>query len=717
MNTQYTIKNFRVFDENGVTVAIKPLTILTGCNSSGKSSIVKSLVLFNSFTKELKRNFTASGNTQLHRYKLDFTLKTTSELGNFRRIIHNGSTKETIECKYTIDSKFLGEEVVVTLLFALENSEMNGGELCGVTICRTKGKVIYSSFDYGFISNQETEDNTFNMSSISNNFFHFVLGQHLVQTFRSYEMCQNVLDNYIERNILNEYEGPSQEELEELRLGMEELKQIYCKKYGEDKLRNVISWFNDYDNIRYNKSLRDISFIGKYAEYHYDIVEKAESFGTLFYVPLYEQLYGLDKKNIRSYVESLIRNKDPELELEYAIEMVISSFEKSDNNTFGDYFKEKEQSFFSRKSIIWGHFKSYDYLPNPFNTSELNLYFQNKQYDKHSTLESAPIKFNFVYEVVLNLDYLVNGKNEFYKTSKEPGDLFPTFSPTIYKMFLEYARFTINDILYNKLHKELSYISTSIVNIKRLYSLEGNDDFTGILRKYFELRKHPVYAAEYTYGGWYPSCFINKWIQKLGIGKSIGLSVDEEGLGATIRLYNDDDKKGSLLAEQGYGITQLLVILLRIELAIMENRYGGIIFDDNLYMGNDTEANHARRKYREITIAIEEPEVHLHPKLQSMLAEIFVDAYMNFNIHFIVETHSEYIIRKLQLLVANKDISNTDISVLYVYDKKNKPDYEPQVKEIFIRKDGMLNGNFGEGFFDEADMLSMFLLKAPGNEE
>ena len=182
-------------------------------------------------------------------------------------------------------------------------------------------------------------------------------------------------------------------------------------------------------------------------------------------------------------------------------------------------------------------------------------------------------------------------------------------------------------------------------------------------------------------------------------------------------MYNDDDKKGSLLAEQGYGITQLLVILLRIELAIMENRYGGIIFDDNLYMGNDTEANHARRKYREFTIAIEEPEVHLHPKLQSMLAEIFVDAYMNFNIHFIVETHSEYIIRKLQLLVANKVISNTDISVLYVYDKKNKPDYEPQVKEIFIRKDGMLNGNFGEGFFDEADMLSMFLLKAPGNEE
>ena len=32
MNTKLTIKNFRVFDENGVTVDLKPITVLTGCN-------------------------------------------------------------------------------------------------------------------------------------------------------------------------------------------------------------------------------------------------------------------------------------------------------------------------------------------------------------------------------------------------------------------------------------------------------------------------------------------------------------------------------------------------------------------------------------------------------------------------------------------------------------------------------------------------------------
>lgn len=45
MNTKITIKNFRVFDEDGVTFELNPLTILTGCNSSGKSSMVKAILL------------------------------------------------------------------------------------------------------------------------------------------------------------------------------------------------------------------------------------------------------------------------------------------------------------------------------------------------------------------------------------------------------------------------------------------------------------------------------------------------------------------------------------------------------------------------------------------------------------------------------------------------------------------------------------------------
>ena len=53
---KYTIKNFRVFDKDGVTLDMRPMTILTGCNSSGKSSIVKSMVLLDSFFNSLRKD-------------------------------------------------------------------------------------------------------------------------------------------------------------------------------------------------------------------------------------------------------------------------------------------------------------------------------------------------------------------------------------------------------------------------------------------------------------------------------------------------------------------------------------------------------------------------------------------------------------------------------------------------------------------------------------
>jgi predicted ATPase len=120
--------------------------------------------------------------------------------------------------------------------------------------------------------------------------------------------------------------------------------------------------------------------------------------------------------------------------------------------------------------------------------------------------------------------------------------------------------------------------------------------------------------------------------------------------------------------------------------------------------------NSSTKAYPHHYIAIEEPEIHLHPKYQSLLADLFVEAYQNYNIHFIIETHSEYLIRKLQTMIAKKEVSNSDVSIIYVYDKENRPDNEPQVKRIDVSNKGMLLGRFGEGFFDEADELSLYLL-------
>ena len=92
---------------------------------------------------------------------------------------------------------------------------------------------------------------------------------------------------------------------------------------------------------------------------------------------------------------------------------------------------------------------------------------------------------------------------------------------------------------------------------------------------------------------------------------------------------------------------------------------------------------------------------------------MFMEANELYNINFILETHSEYLIRKLQYLVANPEHSakSEDISIYYMYHPDKIPEGQTQVVDLEIRPDGLLKKDFGEGFFDEASSWTFELLK------
>jgi predicted ATPase len=64
------------------------------------------------------------------------------------------------------------------------------------------------------------------------------------------------------------------------------------------------------------------------------------------------------------------------------------------------------------------------------------------------------------------------------------------------------------------------------------------------------------------------------------------------------------------------------------------------------------------------TLIIEQPEIHLHPKVQAGLADVFIDAIDKKNIQVILESHSEHLLRRLQRRIAEESFSNDD-SALY----------------------------------------------------
>ncbi len=110
-------------------------------------------------------------------------------------------------------------------------------------------------------------------------------------------------------------------------------------------------------------------------------------------------------------------------------------------------------------------------------------------------------------------------------------------------------------------------------------------------------------------------------------------------------------------------------------------------------------------------LLVEEPEANLHPNLQSKLAEIFAEI-VDYGINLIVETHSEYLIRKLQLLVAKKELDKENVCIYYFKDRTTiKNESESLVKRIEINERGSLSDNFGTGFIDEANNIMLDLMR------
>ena len=95
----------------------------------------------------------------------------------------------------------------------------------------------------------------------------------------------------------------------------------------------------------------------------------------------------------------------------------------------------------------------------------------------------------------------------------------------------------------------------------------------------------------------------------------------------------------------------------------------------------------------------------MHPNFQSKLADVFCLALTKYGVSFIIETHSEYLIRKLQYLVMKKELLKDKIFIYYL-DKANDLS---SVSKIEIKENGYLTKNFGTGFLDEANNISIQL--------
>lgn len=164
----------------------------------------------------------------------------------------------------------------------------------------------------------------------------------------------------------------------------------------------------------------------------------------------------------------------------------------------------------------------------------------------------------------------------------------------------------------------------------------------------------------------------NEWLKRLGIGyelevKAIG---SDSGDLFEVRLIDTrrNDRVSVALSDVGFGVSQLLPFIVQSLVA-----------------------------KRQI-ISIEQPEVHVHPKLQADLGALLAEAIKAPRQNrFIVETHSEHLILRLQRLIYKGELKPEDVSVIYV----SRGSEGAKAERLRLDKEGDFIDEWPNGFFLE----------------
>lgn len=235
----------------------------------------------------------------------------------------------------------------------------------------------------------------------------------------------------------------------------------------------------------------------------------------------------------------------------------------------------------------------------------------------------------------------------------------------------------------------INYVSNIKEENLRIYNASVNSPFIRLLKDYIN-------------DGHIPR-FINKYLSAFEIGKKIKIEYQPKYqlISVSITTQNGQSRE---LVDFGYGIKQLILILIQISVLAGKNKKTQQGYDEN---GEEYILDY----YDPSFLLIEEPESNLHPKWQSLLADMFAEANKDFNIQFVIETHSEYLIRKFQTLVATKKLSANVVRIFYLRNLLNVTEDKRQIESVLIDDDGSINYKiFDSGFFDENNKLELSLL-------
>jgi predicted ATPase len=127
------------------------------------------------------------------------------------------------------------------------------------------------------------------------------------------------------------------------------------------------------------------------------------------------------------------------------------------------------------------------------------------------------------------------------------------------------------------------------------------------------------------------------WLKELGLIHSFEVRpITEGGKLFQVWVRRQQDAPEVLITDVGFGVSQILPVITLC-----------------YYVPEGS------------TIILEQPEIHLHPKVQAGLADVFVEVVKQRRIQIILESHSEHLLRRLQVRMAEDKIGKDDASLYF----------------------------------------------------
>jgi predicted ATPase len=172
------------------------------------------------------------------------------------------------------------------------------------------------------------------------------------------------------------------------------------------------------------------------------------------------------------------------------------------------------------------------------------------------------------------------------------------------------------------------------------------------------------------------------WLKQMGLLDSFETrSIAEHRKQYEVVVKTKGSKEEVNLTDVGFGISQILPVIVSCFYA----------------------APHT-------TLLMEQPELHLHPAVQSEMADLFIEAIharehgVDRGMQFIIESHSEHFLRRLQRRVAEERLKQDEVALYFCENGLGGSDLKPLAVDLC----GNIT-NWPEGFFGDemGDLVAM----------